>query len=76
MADVADSCEECEPSTSFAEARENQVVSLLDRLRPPDTSDFSRERTFNVNRGGKGGNRRSISRNAKPNYAPQVSAKK
>ena len=78
MADFANSCEECEPSTSLAEARarDNQVVSLLDRLRPPDSSDFSRKRKINVNRGRKAGNRRSVSKNEKPNYAPQVSAKK
>ena len=29
---IANKAEECEPSTSLAEARENQVVSLLDRL--------------------------------------------
>ena len=67
---------ECEPSTSLAEARDNQVVLLLDRLVPPDSSDLSRKRKINVNRGGKGGNRRSVSRNEKNNYAPQVSAKK
>ena len=67
---------ECEPSTSLVEARDNQVVSLLDRLVPPDSSDLSRKRKINVNRGGKGGNRRSVSRNEKNNYAPQVSAKK
>ena len=67
---------ECEPSTSLAEARDDQVVSLLDRLVPPDSSDLSRKRIINVNRGGKGGNRRSVYRNEKNNYAPQVSAKK
>ena len=72
----ANSYEECEPSTSLAEARENQVVSLLDRLKPPDSNDLSRKRKINVNRRGKGGNRRSVSRNEKPNYAPQVSANK
>lgn len=72
----ANSYEECEPSTSLAEARENQVVSLLDRLRPPDSNDLSRKRKINVNRSGKGGNRRSVSRNEKPNYAPQVSPNK
>ena len=72
----ANSYEECDPSTSLAEARENQVVSLLDRLRPPDSNDLSRKRKINVNRRGKGGNRRSVSRNEKPNYAPQVSANK
>ena len=72
----ANSYEECEPSTSLAEARENQVVSLLDRLRPLDSNDLSRKRKINVNRRRKGGNRRSVSRNEKPNYAPQVSANK
>lgn len=75
-ADFADSCEECKPSTSSAEATENQVVSLLDRLKPPNGSDFSRKRKINVNRGGEGGNRQSVSRNEEPNHAPQVSAKK
>ena len=39
---------ECEPSTNLAEARDNQVVSLLDRLVPPDSSDLSRKRKINV----------------------------
>ena len=72
-----DSCEECEPSTSSEpESRKKQVVSMLDLLRPPDSSDLSRKRKINVNKGGQGGNRRSVSRNKKPNYEPQVLAKK
>ena len=56
MADFENSCEECEPSTSLEEVRENQVVSLLDCLRPPANSNLLRKRKINVNRGGKGGN--------------------
>lgn len=45
MADFAHSCEECEPSSSSEPgAREKQVFSLLDHLRPPDSSDLSRKR--------------------------------
>lgn len=77
MADFADSCEECEPSSSSEPgAREKQVFSLLDHLRPPDSSDLSRKRKINVKKGGQGGNRQSVSRNEKPNYERQVLAKK
>ena len=74
---LIDSCEECEPSTSSEpEAREKRVVSLLDLLRPPDSSNLSRKRKVIVNKGGQVGNRRSVSSNEKPNYEPQVLAKK
>lgn len=63
MADSADSCEECEPRTSSeSEVRENQVVSLLDSLRLPDSSDLSRKRKIIVYKGGRKGKQRRVSR--------------
>ena len=57
-----------EPSTSSQaepEGRETRVVSLLDRLKAPDSSDLSRKRKVATN---KGGNRR----NAKKKSARRV----
>ena len=68
-----------EPSTSSVQSdtRQKQVVSLLDRLKQPDSSDLSRKRKITANKGGQGGNRRTVRpKNEKTNYEPQVSAKK
>lgn len=51
--------------------RENEVVSILDRLRPPASSDLSRKRKLTANTPG---NRRSQSVPRK--NEPNISAKK
>lgn len=63
-----------EPSTSSQaepEGRETRVVSLLDRLKAPDSSDLSRKRKVATN---KGGNRRNAKKKSEKDYEPQVSA--
>ena len=53
-------------------AREREVVTILDRLKAPNASDFSRKRKLVVNIGE---NRRAKGKVANPQYEPKVSAK-
>ena len=53
--------------------QERQVVSILDKLRAPSSSDLSRKRKLASNTAGK--NRRANAKVSNPQYEPKISAK-
>ena len=52
--------------------RERQVVSILDKLRAPSSSDLSRKRKLASNTAG--GNRQANAKVSNPQYEPKISA--